>query len=142
MMPYQVYQLYQAERTMTAAERRRADEQLGELSRALSTVWQHTTGPQAVLRALAGAVAGTRLARPTGGQPPVRPQQRSQPRALRDQGWRPILPRAGVSSGRACLTANLPPREPVARWTRPADRSGHIDDNSACGASYLKGGPT
>ncbi|HXB49522.1 MAG TPA: hypothetical protein VNW50_17295, partial [Streptosporangiaceae bacterium] len=33
MMPYQVYQLYQAERTKTAAEIRRADEQLGELSR-------------------------------------------------------------------------------------------------------------
>lgn len=43
MMPYQVCQLYQAERTKTAAESRRADEQLGELSQALSSVWQHAT---------------------------------------------------------------------------------------------------
>jgi hypothetical protein len=83
MMPYQVYQLYQAERTKTAAENRRADEQLGELSRALSSVWQHATRPKAVLRALAGTVAGTRPARPTADQEPVRPRQRTQPRTLR-----------------------------------------------------------
>lgn len=74
MMPYQVYQLYQAERTKTAAEIRRADEQLGELSRAFSSAWQHATRPQAVLRALAGAVARSRA-----GHEPVRSQQRTQP---------------------------------------------------------------
>ena len=78
MMPYQVYQLYQAERTKTAAEIRRADEQLGELSRAFSSAWRHATRPQAVLRALAGAVAGSRA-----GHEPVRSQQCTQPRGLR-----------------------------------------------------------
>jgi hypothetical protein len=78
MMPYQVYQLYQAERTKTAAEIRRADERLGELSRALSSVWRHATRPRAVLRALADAVAGTRLARSAAEHEPVRPQQCTQ----------------------------------------------------------------
>ena len=78
MMPYQVYQLYQAERTKTAAEIRRADEQLGELSRAFSSAWQHVTRPQAVLRALAGAVAGSKAE-----HEPVRPQQCTQPHGLR-----------------------------------------------------------
>ena len=32
MMPYQSYQIYQAERTKTAAEIRRADEQLGHMA--------------------------------------------------------------------------------------------------------------
>jgi hypothetical protein len=44
MMQYQVYQLYQAERTKTATEIRCADEQAGELSRALSSVWHRTSG--------------------------------------------------------------------------------------------------
>ena len=39
MMPYQVFQLYQVERTKTTAEIRRADDRLGELSYALSSVW-------------------------------------------------------------------------------------------------------
>ena len=77
MMPYQVYQLYQAERTKTAAEIRRADEQLGELSRALSSAWQHAR-PQAVLRALAGAAAGS-----GAGHEPVRSRQWTQPRGVR-----------------------------------------------------------
>jgi hypothetical protein len=51
MMPYQVYQLYQAERTKTAAEIRRADEQLGELSQAFSSAWQHAARPQGRRRA-------------------------------------------------------------------------------------------
>jgi hypothetical protein len=78
MMPYQVYQLYQAERTKTAAEIRRADEQLGELSRAFSSTWQHATRPRAVLRALAGAVAGSRAE-----HEPVRSHQCTQPRGPR-----------------------------------------------------------
>jgi hypothetical protein len=78
MMPYQVYQLYQAERTKTAAEIRRADEQLGKLSRAFSSAWQHATRPQAALRALAGAVAGSRAE-----HEPVRSQQCTQPHGLR-----------------------------------------------------------
>jgi hypothetical protein len=43
MMPYQSYQLYQAERTKTAAEIRRADEQLGHMARNLSLLWQHAS---------------------------------------------------------------------------------------------------
>ena len=70
MMPYQVYQLFQAERPKTAAEIRRADEQLGELSRAFSSAWQHATRPHAVLRALAGTVAGSRAEhQPVRSQP-------------------------------------------------------------------------
>jgi len=91
MMPYQVYQLYQAERTKTAAEIRRADEQLGELSRAFSSAWQLVTRPQAVLRALAGAVGGFRTE-----HEPVRPQQPAQPHGLRHAdyltGYHPSLP--------------------------------------------------
>jgi hypothetical protein len=78
MMPYQVYQLYQAERTKTAAEIRRADEQLGELSQALSSAWHRVTWPKAVLRALQGAVAGSRLARPAGEHGPASRPQRTQ----------------------------------------------------------------
>ena len=71
MMPYQAYQLYQAERTKTAAEIRRADEQLGEFSRALSSAWHQATRPKAVLRVLQGAVAGSRLAWLPGEHGPV-----------------------------------------------------------------------
>ena len=39
MIPYQSYQLYQAERVKTAAEIRRADEQLGQLAQSLSSLW-------------------------------------------------------------------------------------------------------
>jgi hypothetical protein len=78
MMPYQVYQLYQAERTKTAAEIRRADEQLGKLSRAFSSAWQHAPRPKAALRALAGAVAGSRAE-----HEPVRSQQCTRPHGPR-----------------------------------------------------------
>jgi hypothetical protein len=54
MMPYGSYQLYQAERTKSAAEIRRADEQLGEMSRALSSAWHHVSRPTGVLFALLG----------------------------------------------------------------------------------------
>jgi hypothetical protein len=50
MMPYQSYQLYQAERTKTAAEIRRADEQLGHMARNLSLLWQHASRAMALLR--------------------------------------------------------------------------------------------
>ena len=50
MMPYQTYQVYQAERTKTAAEIRRADEQLGHMAENLSWLWQHATRPMALLR--------------------------------------------------------------------------------------------
>jgi hypothetical protein len=84
MMPYQVYQLYQAERTKTAAEIRHADEQLGELSRALSSAWQSATRPIAVLRAFPGAVAaGSVLARLAGEHGPLPRPQRTQDLAPR-----------------------------------------------------------
>ena len=50
MMPYQSYQVYQAERTKTAAEIRRADEQAGHLAENLSRLWQHATRPVTLLR--------------------------------------------------------------------------------------------
>jgi hypothetical protein len=50
MMPYQSYQLYQAERMKTAAEIRRADEQLGHMAENVSWLWQHATRPIVLLR--------------------------------------------------------------------------------------------
>jgi primase-polymerase (primpol)-like protein len=50
MMPYQSYQVYQAERAKTAAEIRRADEQLGHMAENISWLWQHVTRPIALLR--------------------------------------------------------------------------------------------
>jgi hypothetical protein len=54
MMPYGSYQLYQTERPKSAAEIRRADEQLGEMSRTLSSAWQHAKEPTRLLLAHAG----------------------------------------------------------------------------------------
>ncbi len=39
MMPYQVYQLYETERPKSAAEVRRADEQLGRAAEGISSLW-------------------------------------------------------------------------------------------------------
>jgi primase-polymerase (primpol)-like protein len=50
MMPYQSYQIYQAERPRTAAEIRRADVQLGHMAENISWLWQHATRPIARLR--------------------------------------------------------------------------------------------
>jgi hypothetical protein len=50
MIPYQSYQLYQAGRPMTAAETRRADEQLGHLAESVSWLWHRATRPVARLR--------------------------------------------------------------------------------------------
>jgi hypothetical protein len=79
MMPYQVYQLHQAERPKTAAEIRRADAQLGELSQAVSSAWCHVSRRAAALRALLGAVAGSVPARRGGGHGQVRLPSRTRP---------------------------------------------------------------
>jgi len=50
MMPYQSYQVFQAERPKTCAEIRRADEQLGQMAESVSWLWQHATRPIARLR--------------------------------------------------------------------------------------------
>jgi hypothetical protein len=50
MMPYQSYQIYQAERPRTAAEIRRADVQLGHMAKNISWLWQQATRPIALLR--------------------------------------------------------------------------------------------
>ena len=50
MMPYQSYQVYQAERPKTAAEIRRADEQLGHMAENMSWLWQRATRPITLLR--------------------------------------------------------------------------------------------
>ena len=50
MMPYQSYQVYQAERPKTLGEIRRADDQLGHLAANMSRLWQHATRPIALLR--------------------------------------------------------------------------------------------
>jgi hypothetical protein len=50
MMPYQAYQIYQAERTKTAAEIRRTDEQLGHMAANMSWLWRRATRPAARFR--------------------------------------------------------------------------------------------
>ena len=50
MMPYQSYQDYEARRPKTAAEIRRADEQLGHMAENISWLWQRATRPIALLR--------------------------------------------------------------------------------------------
>jgi hypothetical protein len=50
MMQYQTYQVFQAERTKTAAEIRRTDDQLGHMAQNVSRMWQHATRPIALLR--------------------------------------------------------------------------------------------
>ena len=50
MMPYQTYQVFQAERPKSVAEIRRADEQLGHMAENVSWLWQHAIRPIALLR--------------------------------------------------------------------------------------------
>jgi hypothetical protein len=50
MMPFHSYQIYQAERTKTAAEIRRADEQLGHMAETVSWLWCRATRPVALFR--------------------------------------------------------------------------------------------
>lgn len=57
MMPYQSYLIYQAERTKTGAEIRRADEQLGHMAENVSWLWDRATRPIALLRGLRGRPA-------------------------------------------------------------------------------------
>ncbi|MGO8889238.1 MAG: hypothetical protein ACLP8X_32065 [Streptosporangiaceae bacterium] len=51
MMPYHSYQIYQAERPKTAAEIRRADEQLGHMAETVSWLWCRATRPIVRFRA-------------------------------------------------------------------------------------------
>jgi hypothetical protein len=55
MMIYDMTLQYQAERTKTTAEQRRADEQLGMMAAGVSGLWQRATRP---VRALRGSRAG------------------------------------------------------------------------------------
>jgi hypothetical protein len=50
MMPYQSYQVFQAERPKTVTEIRRADDQLGHMAESVSRLWLHATRPIALLR--------------------------------------------------------------------------------------------
>ena len=50
MMPYQSYQVYQAERPKSVAELRRADEQLGDIAESVSWLWHQATRPLTLLR--------------------------------------------------------------------------------------------
>ena len=53
MMMYDMSRQYHAERIMTASERRRADEQAGQLAAGVSRLWQrYLTRPARALRAL------------------------------------------------------------------------------------------
>ena len=50
MMLYLMSVQYQAERIKTAAEQRRADDQLGMLAAEVSGLWQRVTRPARILR--------------------------------------------------------------------------------------------
>jgi len=52
MMFYDMNRQYQAERRMSAAEQRRADEQLGRMAARASGLWRRATRPARVLRGL------------------------------------------------------------------------------------------
>ena len=54
MTPYGSYQLYQIERTKSPAEIRSADQQIGEMSRTMSSAWHHVSRPTGALLALPG----------------------------------------------------------------------------------------
>jgi hypothetical protein len=102
MMPYQVYQLYQAERTKTPAEIRHADIQLGELSLALSSAWRHATRPPAMLRARLRAVARSGLARLAREPESARRRKRVPPAARRADyltSYHPCLPSGQSAPG-------------------------------------------
>ena len=45
MMMYDMSRQYQVERRMSAAEQRRADEQLGRMAARVSNLWRWATGP-------------------------------------------------------------------------------------------------
>ena len=45
MMMYDMSRQYHAERIMSAAEQRRADEQLGRMAARVSNFWRRVTGP-------------------------------------------------------------------------------------------------
>ena len=49
-MMYDMTRQYHAERTMSAAERRRADEQLGRMAARTSRLWRRATRPARRLR--------------------------------------------------------------------------------------------
>ncbi len=55
MMMYDMSRQYHAERIMSAAERRRADEQLGRMAAEVSRLWQRAAHP---VRARRGVRAG------------------------------------------------------------------------------------
>jgi hypothetical protein len=50
MTPYSAYQLYQAERVKSEAERRRADLELGMMAADVSRLWGQITRPVRLLR--------------------------------------------------------------------------------------------
>jgi hypothetical protein len=49
-MPYSAYQLYQAERVKSDAERRQADVALGMMAADVAQLWGQVTGPVRALR--------------------------------------------------------------------------------------------
>jgi hypothetical protein len=55
MMMYDMSRQYQAERIMSAAERRRADDELGRMAARTSELWRRATRPVRVLRAVRAA---------------------------------------------------------------------------------------
>jgi len=56
MMMYDMSRQYHAERIMSAAEQRRADEQLGRMAARVSRIWRRATGPARRLSGTPGYV--------------------------------------------------------------------------------------
>ena len=61
MMLYDMTAQYQAERIKTAAEQRRADEQLGMMAAEMSRLWRRVTRPVQALRGFRARHARTAL---------------------------------------------------------------------------------
>ena len=61
MMLYHMTAQYQAERTKSAAEQRRADEHLGTMAAEVSRLWQQITRPAQALRGFRVRHTGTAL---------------------------------------------------------------------------------
>ena len=55
MMMYDMSRQYQAERIMSAAERRRADDELGRMAARTSDLWRRATRPVRVRRGVRAA---------------------------------------------------------------------------------------
>jgi hypothetical protein len=87
MMPDQSYQVFQADRPKTDAERRAADTRLGETAAAAAHLTRKLSRPVRALRTLRGASVTGRASAPQD-QPQPTPQRLPPAAGSADQRWR------------------------------------------------------